>query len=374
MQEQIGTQAQHIPTLEPGEHSALDAPGGSLTHLNIRGSATRVFVDEYAELKRLIMQKGLLEKQPIYYVWKILLTMGLLALSLIFLLVVKNFWLQLLNATYLGFVLTQIGFVGHDIGHRQIFRTTRNTTIASLLVGNFLLGWSWGWWIDRHNQHHGRPNHLDVDPDIAMPFMAFTEEEAMKKQGFLRSMTKYQAYLFFPMLLLVAFSGPIWGIQFLLQKKSKHPLAETLFIVVHYVLFFGLLFWQLNVWQAVVFYLVNQALGGLYFGSVFAPNHKGMPILDKDIPLDFLSRQVLTARDVRATPFTDFWYGGLNYQIEHHLFPTIPRNKLRETQQIVRAFCKEHSVAYHETGMLQSYREILQCLHEVSAPLRRENA
>ena len=372
MQEQADIQAQQIQTVELGDGSVSGSTVDSFMRPNVRDIATRVF--EYAELKYRIKQRGLLEKQPAYYTYKILLTVGLLAVSLVLLLVVNNFWFQLLNATYLGFVLTQIGFIGHDIGHRQIFRTTRNTDIASLIVGNFLLGWSWGWWIDRHNRHHGRPNQLDVDPDIAMPFMAFTEEEALKKQGFLRSMAKYQAYLFFPMLLLVAFSGPIWGIQFLLQKKSKHPPAETLLMVIHYLLFFGLLLSRLNIWQAVVFYLINQALGGLYFGSVFAPNHKGMPILDKDTPLDFLHQQVLTARNVKSTPFTDFWYGGLNYQIEHHLFPTIPRNKLREAQRIVRTFCKEHSIAYHETGMLESYREILQRLHQVSAPLRGEKA
>jgi fatty acid desaturase len=77
---------------------------------------------------------------------------------------------------------------------------------------------------------------------------------------------------------------------------------------------------------------------------------------------------------VRAHPLTDFWYGALNYQIEHHLFPTMPRNKLREAQQIVRAYCEQHSIPYHETGMLQSYQEILGYLHAVSAPLREKKA
>ncbi|MDP8950858.1 MAG: fatty acid desaturase, partial [Actinomycetota bacterium] len=85
---------------------------------------------------------------------------------------------------------------------------------------------------------------------------------------------------------------------------------------------------------------------------------------------DFLRRQVLTSRNVTAHPLTDFWYGGLNYQIEHHLFPSMPRNKLREAQSIVKAFCREHAIAYHETSVLRSYREILQHLHEVGAPLR----
>jgi fatty acid desaturase len=108
----------------------------------------------------------------------------------------------------------------------------------------------------------------------------------------------------------------------------------------------------------------------LYAGSVFAPNHKGMPVLERQAPLSFLERQVLTARNVRAHPLTDFWYGGLNYQIEHHLFPTLPRNQLGAAQTIVRAFCTTHHIAYHETGMIASYREILRHLHDVGAVLR----
>ena len=108
--------------------------------------------------------------------------------------------------------------------------------------------------------------------------------------------------------------------------------------------------------------------------SVFAPNHKGMMTLDKDEKMDFLRQQVLTARNVKAGPFIDFWYGGLNYQIEHHLFPNMSRNKLRESQQITMAFCKERNISYHETSMAQSYVEILESLYEMSAPLRQKPA
>jgi fatty acid desaturase len=81
-------------------------------------------------------------------------------------------------------------------------------------------------------------------------------------------------------------------------------------------------------------------------------------------------QQILTARNVKAHPVVDFWYGGLNYQIEHHLFPTMAENKLREAQKIVRAFCEEHHILYHETSVVRSYAEILQYLHLISAPLR----
>src|SRR6266571_8374978 len=106
MQEQIGTQVQKVQTVVPGEGSAPDVSGDSVVRPNVRDSASPVVVNEYTELKRLIKQKGLQEKQPGYYTYKILLKIGLLVVGLVFLLVVNNFWLQLLNATYLGFVLT----------------------------------------------------------------------------------------------------------------------------------------------------------------------------------------------------------------------------------------------------------------------------
>ena len=84
--------------------------------------------------------------------------------------------------------------------------------------------------------------------------------------------------------------------------------------------------------KAVVFIVVQQALFGLYLGCSFAPNHKGMPMLAADDQSDFLRRQVLTSRNVRGSWLVDFALGGLNYQIEHHLFPSMPRPNLRRSQ------------------------------------------
>jgi fatty acid desaturase len=130
----------------------------------------------------------------------------------------------------------------------------------------------------------------------------------------------------------------------------------------------------LDGWHILYFVLIHQAVFGLILGSAFAPNHKGMLMVGEDDDMDFLRRQVLTARNVQGHPFTDFWYGGLNYQIEHHLFPNMPRNNLKEAQKIVKAFCEDHSIAYYETNIVQSVKEILQYLHQESAPLREKGA
>ena len=351
--------------------SPADALGESPTPPLLKGSAPHVRTNEYAELKRLIKQNGLMDQQPAYYTYKILLTLGMLALSLLFLLVIDNFWLQLLNAAYLAFVFTQIGFIGHDFGHRQIVRDARKNTIGSLIFTLFV-GVSGELWVRTHNEHHANPNNIDLDPDIDVPVIAFTQEEARRKRGIARFIVKYQAYFFFPVTCLLAFSQRIRGVQFVVRKQGKHTAAEALCMAIHFVLYFGLLVYFLTLWPAVLFIVIHQGLHGLCMASVFAPNHKGRPVLDKGSRLSFLRRQVLTARNVKAHPFTDFWYGGLNYQIEHHLFPKIPRNKLGEAQTIVKAFCHAHSIPYYETGLLQSYRELLQHLHQVSAPLREE--
>ena len=99
-----------------------------------------------------------------------------------------------------------------------------------------------------------------------------------------------------------------------------------------------------------------------------------MPQVEKGGELDFLRSQVLTSRNVRSSPLTDLLYGSLNYQIEHHLFPTMPRCNIRGAHKIVRAYCAELGVPYHETSIYRSYREILSFLHDVGAPLRRAAA
>ena len=371
MQEALGSQMRDVHTVHSGESSVLDTQGADLT---LGNSARRSSSNEYAQLKQLMKQRGLLDQQLAYYTYKILFTMSLLIISIAFLFIIDNFWLQLLNALYLGFVSMQFGLLGHDIGHRQVFRTSWKSRIAGFLVGNLLVGWSWSWWIDKHNAHHGHPNQLGLDPDIVRPFTAFTEEVARSRQGTARFLAKYQAYLEFPLYLLSPITFLILSILFLRRKKTKHILAEALLLTLHYGLYVGLLLWRLSPWQVLLFIIVHYAFFGLYLGSIGAPNHKGMPSMDQDSPTDFLRQQVLTARNVKGPPLVDFWYGGLNYQIEHHLFPTMPRNKLRLARPLVKAFCKEHAIAYCETSMLQSYKDILHFLHQVSAPLREEKS
>lgn len=329
---------------------------------------------EYLQLRRLIVEHGLLKRQYGYYAMKITSALGLLGISIAVLVMVSSVWVQVLNATFLALVFTQFGMLGHDSGHRQIFKSARRNDFVLLMAG-LVTGMTPSWWQDKHNTHHRNPNQIDLDGDIEVSLFAFTEEQALATKGLFRFAVKYQAYFFYPLLVLTSISLLFGGIAYQIRReKVRYPILEPVLVLLGLAVYLGLIFYFLPPWQAGLFVVVHRALGGIYFGSVFAPNHKGMPVLDKDNELDFIRQQALTARNVRPGLIADFWYGGLNFQIEHHLFPNMPRNQLKKAREIVRPFCLAHDIPYHETTVLQSNKEILGYMHEVSAPLRRKSA
>ena len=325
---------------------------------------------QYAELSRQVKDAGLLERRPGYYAWKIAVTVGLLAAGWAAFVVVGNSWWQLAVAAFLAVIFTQIGFLGHDAGHRQVFGNRRASYVAGILLGNLGIGLSYGWWVDKHNRHHAHPNTEGADPDIAVGAVAFTAAQVRASRGVARLVVRYQAYLFFPLLLGEAVSLHVASVRALTRRAARRRSWERALITIHAVGYLTVVFLVLSPVKAVVFMIVQQGLFGLYLGCSFAPNHKGMPILDAADRSDFLRRQVLTSRNVRGGWLTDFALGGLNYQIEHHLFPSMPRPNLRRSQALIEAFCQQRGVPYCQSSLAGSYAQALRHLHAVGRPAR----
>jgi len=136
-------------------------------------------------------------------------------------------------------------------------------------------------------------------------------------------------------------------------------------LTVRWTTYLTLLFLVLDPGKAAAFLGLQLAVVGVYLGCTFAPNHKGMPVLPADIRVDFLRRQVLMSRNIISNRLTTFAMGGLNYQIEHHLFPSMPRPNLRRAQLIIKPFCIDNSVAYTETTLAKSYGIVVRHLNKV---------
>ena len=327
---------------------ATPGADGDLVVRRTRGSA-------YADLSRQIKRAGLLDRRRGYYIRHSALVLGLCAVGVTALLAVGDSWWQLMVAAYFAVVSTQLGFLGHDAGHRQIFRTTKANHGVGVVLATLGVGFSYGWWVDKHNRHHAHPNDADRDPDVAAGALVFTTGQLEASGRLARAFYRYQAWLFFPLLLLEAVNLRVASVRYLMTDGTRGRGREAMLLGLHVAGYLAVVFLVMSPGKAAAFITVHQALFGLYLGCSFAPNHKGMPPLSAADDADYLRRQVLTSRNVRGHWITDFMLGGLNYQIEHHLFPSMPRCNLRHAQHIVKDFCHAHRVSYLETGLIASY-------------------
>jgi fatty acid desaturase len=325
----------------------------------------------YAEVTRLVRADGLLLPRVGPYAVLFLVNVLGLAAVVVALFVWRDSWWVLAWAAVLAVVSTQIGFLGHDIGHRQVSRTASANRVLGLVHGNLLTGLSYGWWIAKHNAHHAHPNDLETDPDVHAGALVFDVSQAGARRGWRASMTRHQALLFFPLLTFEALNLHVSSIRALARPGIHHRVAELTLIGVHLSAYGALVILTMTWAQGLAFVAVHQGLRGLYLGLAFAPNHKGMPVLSRAEGLDPFLRQVLTSRNITGGAATDWLLGGLNYQIEHHLFPSMPRANLPQAQRIVRSYCAAHGVRYVETSARDSYAQVLRHLHTVGAPLRR---
>lgn len=304
-----------------------------------------------------------------YYTLQAFMAFGLLFLSVGLLFVIEPFWLKLVDAAFISIAFLQFAFIIHDAGHRELFKSTRNNDIAMLVAG-FVLGSSRSWWFDTHNRHHAHPNDLDLDPNTQLPVLAFSEEQALSKTGFLRFAVRYQAFYFLPLIALEGFGVRVTSAFYVKSGKAKYPLAEGMGLAMHLAVYVAIVLLAMPLGQALIFMFVHQLMAGYYLGSVFAPNHKGTRISRADDGMSFFEHQALSSRNIKPSLAVDFLYGSLNYQIEHHLYPTIARNKLPTARRVLRQFFAEREIPYHEATLFGSYVEVLTYFHRASKPLR----
>ncbi|WP_268761217.1 fatty acid desaturase, partial [Frankia sp. AvcI1] len=157
---------------------------------------------EYAELRRQVAAAALFDGRAGWYSARIAVSLGLLAAGWWAFVALGDSWWQLATAAFLAVMFTQVAFLGHDAGHRQICLGRRGNDALGLLAGNMLVGLSYGWWVAKHNRHHRHPNQVGRDPDLAPGAFVFTAAEAGRRRGWARRLTRHQASLFFPILLL----------------------------------------------------------------------------------------------------------------------------------------------------------------------------
>ena len=325
----------------------------------------------YTELADTIRESGLLQRRHVWYARRFAVAVAAWVVTWVLFAWLGNSWFQLLPAGALGVLMTQFGFLGHDAAHRQVFRSGRANDWAARICAGVFAGLSLEWWKGKHNRHHAAPNQVGRDPDIAPGAVAFTPEIVERRTGVPGWLTERQGWWFFPLLTLEGLNLHAASVRPLWSGAAPRPQRiDSAVVLVRLTAYVTVLLLVLPPGKAAAFVAVQSAVFGFCLGAAFAPNHTGMPIVPEGARIDFLRRQVLMSRNVRGGWWVDVALGGLNYQIEHHLFPSMPRPSLRRAQPLIRDFCHRHDVSYTEVGLVESYSIVVDYLNNVGLRAR----
>ncbi|MBC7591985.1 MAG: acyl-CoA desaturase [Salinibacterium sp.] len=323
-------------------------------------------ISEFSALLHTVRDAGLLRRSKTFYA----VTFGVITLAMVgawfgFALL-QGTWYLLIIAAVMGVLFTQYAFITHELSHRQVFASNKFNDFAGRIMADLVVGISYSWWMSKHSRHHGNPNTVSRDPDVETDFIIFHQDAAVGTTGITKFLAKRQGYLFFPVLLLEGINLHRHAFQTVFSpgKVDKRAL-EIVLLTVRNVGYVTVLFTFLPLGMAFAFLGVQLAIFGLYMGASFAPNHIGMPILPKGSKVDFLRRQVLTSRNIKGGHVMNHFMGGLNYQIEHHLFPSMARPHLRRAGEIVREYCQAKGILYTEVALMPAYGTVVTYLNEV---------
>lgn len=343
---------------------------GPILPTRARASDFPPIARSYSNVSEVVREAGLMRRAIWFYALTgagVLLAFGGAVTGFILL---GNSWFQLLIAGALGLIFTQTAFLAHEAAHRQILASgPANDRLARVLAG--LIGMSYSWWDSKHSRHHANPNRVGKDPDIEVDTISFLEEDAVEARGFRRFLTMRQGWLFFPLLTLEGLNLHLHSFRYLFRREAvKGRWIELSIIAARFVVLLVPVFMMLPLGMAFAFLGVQFAVFGVYMGASFAPNHKGMPVIAHDAKLDFFSKQVRTSRNIRGGWWATIMMGGLNYQVEHHLFPSMARPYLARTRVIVKEYCESLGVPYTETSLLRSYAIVIEYLNRVGLAAR----
>jgi fatty acid desaturase len=229
---------------------------------------------------------------------------------------------------------------------------------------------SFGYWRSRHNLHHARCQEIDGDPDMRFGVLFSVYPHSDNWQTPLgRAFLRVQKWAFWPLASFYWVSLRYDGIRDLFQQP-KETKVDRFLIPLHWIVLLVIPGLVVGWLPAIAAYLAMSILSSLMTASVFIPNHIGMRRVQSGEKLSFLEQQITTSRNITNPPLLDFYYGGLNSQIEHHLFPRAAHHRYRAMRPIVRRFCMKHGFPYQEASLYAALASVGRHLGDMTAAFR----
>jgi fatty acid desaturase len=332
-------------------------------------------IKEHRDLRHKLEEEGFYQSSKLFYLYKTTFNYSILLTAVYFATSFQAYWAHMLSAVLLGTFWQQMGWLSHDYLHHQVFKNRRWNNFMGYIMGNVSQGFSVEWWKAKHNLHHAVPNVAGGDPDIdTMPFLAWSEKLVENDlEGLPQFLVANQHILYFPLLCAARLS---WLLQSIIYAngKAKRRYTELATLAIHHVAFIALLCSLGSFSRAITYLFVSQCSCSLMLAMAFSLNHNGMTVLDSGSQgrMEFNRLQILTGRDVGNGGGLVHWFmGGLDMQVEHHLFPRIPRHRLPEVRKRIMEMCKQYNVPYHNTGFWAGTKELLSRLRTVSSVISK---
>lgn len=228
------------------------------------------------------------------------------------------------------------------------------------------------WWKSHIAVHHRAPNVMGIDGDCdLMPMFAITRPQFEAQRGLRRVYYRLQ-WIVLPFLLpLDGFNRQFGSWKFLFTalrdpevRRSEHWIdlaAMTGYWLLWWVVPIYVL--HLPVGGVVGFHLLRMAMLGYALFITFGPGHfpaEAVCYTPESKPCDFFERQLTASMNFKSGPIREHFVGGLQFQVEHHLFPSVSHTYYPEIARLVEKFAREQGLPYHNAGWLstiwKSYR------------------
>jgi fatty acid desaturase len=337
-----------------------------------RATAAAVRNDpQYRELVGRLRTVGFFDASPWSFAWRIALCTGAYLGAFAYMLVAPSLWQRLAACCVIGVAHLRGNFLAHDGSHGAITKNQRVVSAIGHWFDTVLGGYSFVYHRRVHDLHHYHCNEVDRDPNAMARLFALHDGLYGDKNAFTRLTARFQHYIMVLGLPLWSFALRGESVAYVLRNWRKTRLDAVL-LVAHVALWTVLPVVCLGWWNAALCYAVMTAVTGVYLGMIVPVNHLAMPSLEFDTAPSFLHQQLATTRNITSSPLHDWIFIGQNSQIEHHLFPWAPTFKLGRGRAIVREFCREHGIEYHETSFGTALREVrdhvLRLARQATAP------
>ncbi len=263
--------------------------------------------------------------------------------------------------TAIGLAHIHGNFVAHDAAHGAISKHEWLVQLIGQFFDSFLGGYSFRYFRRSHDLHHYHCNEIDHDPNTMARMFSLSRAACAEKSGWTALTTRWQ-YLLIPALYpLWSFALRAGGIAYVarnLRRAWREVWIDGVLLALHFALWFSLPVLALGWWGAVACYVAVTVITGCYLAAIVPINHVGMPMLDARTSPGFVAQQLQTTRNLPSSPLRDFLFMGQNSQIEHHLFPWVPTFQLGRGRAIIREFCRERGLVYHECSYRAALREV----------------